>query len=879
MTSPAPGAGIGYSIDGTDYSNTTGVFTGLIPGTYTVTVNNGSCISLGASVTINAPPSAPAAPTVTVTDATCAVATGTITVTAPVPGTGIGYSIDGIDYSNTTGIFSGLTPGNYNVTVNNGTCISLGTAVTVNAAPAAPVAPVVSVTNPTCTVPTGTITVTSPAPATGISYSIDGINYTNTTGIFTGLTPGNYNVTVQGAPGCISTATPATVAAVPTAPVAPVATVTDATCTVGTGTITVTSPAPATGITYSIDGINYTNTTGIFTGVIPGNYSVTVQGAPGCISAATAVTVNAPPSAPAAPTASATDATCTVATGTITVTSPLPGTGITYSIDGVNYTNTSGIFTGVTPGTYNVTVNNGTCISLGATVIVNAAPSAPAAPIIAITNPTCILTTGTITVTTPIPGTGITYSIDGVDYSNTTGIFTSLTPGNYSVTVNNGTCISIPTPATIAAIPTAPVAPIAIATDATCTVATGTITVTSPAPATGISYSIDGTDYSNITGIFTGVIPGNYNVTIKNAGGCISAPASIAVGQSAQAPSLVITDPAATCASGGIDLTAASITAGSDAGLTVTYWTNSGATDQLTNPANVTIGGVYYIKATNAAGCSTIQPVNVSFNTAPTSIISGGATICAGSTKSLSVSFTGTAPFSFTYSDGVSTVTVNDIQTSTYQFTVSPTLTTTYTITNTSDAICSNPDDRTSATVTVLPPIQPIRYPDVVASANVPVQLTVQNLGIGTSYEWIPPAGLSDPFVFNPVFNYDRTTKYLIKITNSSGCSVTDTLLVKMKTEAPPLTSDLFVPKAWTPNGDGHNDKLYPLTVNIVSLKYFRIFNRWGQLMFETNVLGFGWDGMYNGQPQVSDVYTWTVEAVGIDGKDYIRSGNSLLLR
>ena len=347
VTSPAPGAGIGYSIDGTDYSNTTGVFTGLIPGTYTVTVNNGSCISLGASVTINAPPSAPAAPTVVVTDATCAVTTGTITVTAPVPGTGIGYSIDGTDYSNTTGIFSGLTPGNYNVTVNNGSCISLGTAVTVNAAPAAPVAPVVSVTNPTCTVPTGTITVTSPVPAAGISYSIDGINYTNTTGIFTGLTPGNYNVTVQGAPGCISTATPATVAAVPSSPAAPVATITDATCTVGTGTITVTSPAPVAGISYSIDGIDYSNTTGIFTGLIPGNYSITVQGAPGCISTATAVTINPPPAAPAAPTATATDATCTVSTGAITVTSPAPGAGIGYSIDGTDYTNTTGVFTGL----------------------------------------------------------------------------------------------------------------------------------------------------------------------------------------------------------------------------------------------------------------------------------------------------------------------------------------------------------------------------------------------------------------------------------------------------------------------------------------------------------------------------------------------------
>ena len=93
------------------------------------------------------------------------------------------------------------------------------------------------------------------------------------------------------------------------------------------------------------------------------------------------------------------------------------------------------------------------------------------------------------------------------------------------------------------------------------------------------------------------------------------------------------------------------------------------------------------------------------------------------------------------------------------------------------------------------------------------------------------------------------------------------------------LVSAVFVPKAWSPNGDGHNDKLFPLTENIKTLTFFRIFNRWGQLMFQTNVIGLGWDGNYNGKPQISDVYTWTVEAVGYDGKIYQQAGNSLLLR
>jgi gliding motility-associated-like protein len=102
---------------------------------------------------------------------------------------------------------------------------------------------------------------------------------------------------------------------------------------------------------------------------------------------------------------------------------------------------------------------------------------------------------------------------------------------------------------------------------------------------------------------------------------------------------------------------------------------------------------------------------------------------------------------------------------------------------------------------------------------------------------------------------------------------------VKVASTAPVIRSELQVPKAWSPNRDGHNDKLYPLTINILELKYFRIYNRWGQLMFETNQLDHGWDGIYKGKEQVEDVYTWTVEAIGKDGRYYKQSGNSILLR
>ena len=180
--------------------------------------------------------------------------------------------------------------------------------------------------------------------------------------------------------------------------------------------------------------------------------------------------------------------------------------------------------------------------------------------------------------------------------------------------------------------------------------------------------------------------------------------------------------------------------------------------------------------------------------------------------------------------------------------------------------------------VVVTAPIPGVRYTSIIAQANTPVQLTARN--IGANYLWTPPAGLNSTTIINPVFNYNLQTEYTIKITTSGGCITTDTILIKMPVQLPPPTgTNILVPKAWSPNGDGHNDRLLPFTVNIKELKYFRIFNRWGQLVFETNSIGQGWDGIFKGQPQPLDTYQWIAEGIGNDGLPVKRAGNSVLLR
>ncbi|HLN19885.1 MAG TPA: T9SS type A sorting domain-containing protein [Bacteroidales bacterium] len=510
------------------------------------------------------------------------------------------------------------------VNYNNGNCTAATPTlypVTVNPVPAIPVASVSQ--QPTCALPSGTITITSPAPAAGITFSINGVDYTNTTGLFTGVAPGTYNVTVKNASDCVSPATPLTVNAVPGAPAAPTASVTaQPTCAVSTGTITVSSPAPGASIFYSINGTTYTNTTGIFSSVPSGTYSVTYKDGSGCISSPATVTVNTAPATPAAPVAVPTHPLCNETTGTITVTSPVPAAGLTYSIDGVTFTNTTGVFTGVVPGTSSVTVKNADgCVSAPTSVTVNTAPEKPAAPIASVTQqPTCDIPAGTITITSPAPAAGITFSINGVDYTNTTGLFTGVAPGTYNVTVKNAAgCVSAPTALTVNAAPETPAAPTASVTQQpTCEVATGTITLTAPAPGAGISFSINGVDYTNTSGVFTGLVPGTYNVTVKNAAGCVSAPTALTVNALPGAPEQpgLFTASATTVYQGSGNVV---YTVPNDPLATSYTWTYSGSGAVITGTANsVTVNfsasatsGIISVTANNGCGSSIARTLAV----------------------------------------------------------------------------------------------------------------------------------------------------------------------------------------------------------------------------------------------------------------------------
>jgi len=574
---------------GNTWSNgaTTQSITVNTSGSFTVkTTNANGCTSANSAATAVTVDPLPSTPTASVTvQPTCTVATGTIVVTAPT-GAGITYSIGGVYQA--SGTFNNVAAGTYNVTAQNASgCISSATSVTVNTPPGAPAIPTVSVTaQPTCTVATGKIVVTAPTGA-GITYSIGGVYQAS--GAFNNVAAGTYNVTAQNSSGCISSLITITVNQQPVTPAAPTASVTvQPTCKVATGKIVVTAPTGA-GITYSIGGVYQAS--GTFNNVAAGTYNITAQNASGCISSATSVTVNTPPGAPVAPTASVTvQPTCTVATGTIVVTAPT-GAGITYSIGGVYQA--SGAFNNVSAGTYNVTAQNASgCISSATSVTVNTPPGAPVAPTASVTvQPTCTVATGTIVVTAP-SGAGITYSIGG-DYQ-ASKTFNGVAAGTYNVTAKNTSgCISSAKSLTVNTPTGAPVAPTASVTcQPTCTTHTGTIVVTAPSGA-GITYSIGGAYQAS--GTFSGLAAGTYNMTAKNASGCISAQTSVSVNAALSAPAKPIITaggPTTFCNGGSVVLTSSKA---------ASYLWSNGA---ITQSTTITTGGTYSVVVKNSSNCT-----------------------------------------------------------------------------------------------------------------------------------------------------------------------------------------------------------------------------------------------------------------------------------
>lgn len=144
----------------------------------------------------------------------------------------------------------------------------------------------------------------------------------------------------------------------------------------------------------------------------------------------------------------------------------------------------------------------------------------------------------------------------------------------------------------------------------------------------------------------------------------------------------------------------------------------------------------------------------------------------------------------------------------------------------------------------------------------------------GTNVEWSPKATLESPFSEKTIAKPEKSTTYEVKAMGENGCIKKGNVFVKVV----PDCAHLYVPNAFTPNSDGRNDYFYPKNFGDARMLEFRIYSRWGQMVYQSNSPEGGWNGEYNGQPAPGGTYVYSIR-VECAGEQRILKGNLHLIR
>jgi gliding motility-associated-like protein len=151
--------------------------------------------------------------------------------------------------------------------------------------------------------------------------------------------------------------------------------------------------------------------------------------------------------------------------------------------------------------------------------------------------------------------------------------------------------------------------------------------------------------------------------------------------------------------------------------------------------------------------------------------------------------------------------------------------------------------------------------------------LNMQGSG-GDFYSWTPSDGLTNPNIANPVLNYNKDIVFKLRVSNQQGCSGYASVAVKYYTGP-----EIYIPNAFSPNGDGQNDRFRFIPVGITDYKYFRIYNRWGMEIYASTDFRNGWDGTFKGAPAPVDTYVWILQGTDFTGKEIMKRGTVTLIR
>lgn len=294
-----------------------------------------------------------------------------------------------------------------------------------------------------------------------------------------------------------------------------------------------------------------------------------------------------------------------------------------------------------------------------------------------------------------------------------------------------------------------------------------------------------------------------------------------------------------------------------------------GGTANTQNPSyTYTNSGIYTVTLNITDpinNCKGLAIKNMTINALPNAQAYARDT-CAGRPFALTSTVTANGPYTYTWSPSTGVNSINSASTI-----ATASVNTTYTLDVTDVNGCKN---STTHSVNIVQMPQSFQWDTAIVIGQ--IALLNNYAGSNFSYTWSPPTDLSCTNCPNPTSSSTVNIIYTVTVADNMGCfMIQNTHTVEILPK-----SSVDVPTAFTPNGDGTNDVIYVDGWGIKKLNYFRVFNRWGQLLFESTDIKVGWDGTFNGIPQNMETYVYQVSAETYIDKDaLLTTGTFKLIR
>jgi gliding motility-associated-like protein len=250
-------------------------------------------------------------------------------------------------------------------------------------------------------------------------------------------------------------------------------------------------------------------------------------------------------------------------------------------------------------------------------------------------------------------------------------------------------------------------------------------------------------------------------------------------------------------------------------------------------------------------------------------MVSKGDTLCTG--KSAKISASGAFSYSWSPSAGLNNASIADPV-------ATPTVTTNYMVVGKDDKGCFKDSGFVNIKVFPIPTVN--AGSDKTINVGQALDLDPALSQDVTSTVWTPTSAIYRNRFPGITVKPTLTTEYTVEVSNEGGCKARDKVTVYVLCN----NANVFIPNTFSPNGDGANDVFYPRGTGLFSIKTFRVFNRWGEVVFENasfnaNDASKGWNGTFKGVKLNPDVFVYTIDIMCENNTILTYKGNVALIQ